>query len=123
MVICTHCNTRFAKLEDVFPHDSPEAFFREMLGKFGRTTGGRKKDIFCEPTAGVSPLSIIAKQPGSEHPMLWELVSATSVTPMKQLIFKDEDGKHFYLPFRADKFLLSSIAAPSSFRATTPIGF
>ena len=103
-VICTACNKRFGKLEDVLLHDSPEAFFREMLGKFGRSNRGRKKDIFYEPTAGVSPLSILAKQPGVDHPMLWHLMSATHIAAMKQVIFKDEDGKYFHLPFRADKF-------------------
>ena len=102
--ICTACNKRFGKLEDVFLHDSPEAFFREMLGRFGRSNRGRKKDIFYEPTAGVSPLSIIGKQPGFDHPMLWELISATQVAAMKQVIFKDQDGKYFHLPFRVDKF-------------------
>jgi hypothetical protein len=103
-VICTACNKRFGKLEDVLLHDSPEAFFREMLGKFGRANRGRKKNIFYEPTGGVTPLSILAKQPGHDHPMLWQLMSATQVAAMKQVIFKDEDGKYFHLPFRADKF-------------------
>jgi hypothetical protein len=109
MVICNDCNAHFGKLEDVLLHDSPEAFFRQMLGKFGRSGRGRKKDIFYEPTAGITPLSIIAKQSGHEHPMLWELMSATSVALMKQLVFKDDDGKYFHLPFRAASFSLSGV--------------
>lgn len=108
MVICKDCNARFGKLEDVLLHDSPEAFFRQMLGTFGRSRG-RRKDIFYEPTAGIPPLSIIAKQPGYEDPLLWELMSATTVAAMKQLVFKDDEGRYFNLPFRSENFSLSEL--------------
>lgn len=55
--ICTNCQKIFGALEDVFLHNSPEAFFRFVTGKKGRKTH-RKKDIFYEPTAGIAPLTV-----------------------------------------------------------------
>ena len=34
--ICNTCQQVCSKLEDVFAHNSPEAFFREMVGRVGR---------------------------------------------------------------------------------------
>ena len=34
--ICNDCQVRFSKLEDLLLHNSPEAFFREMVGQVGR---------------------------------------------------------------------------------------
>jgi hypothetical protein len=47
--ICNNCQRVCSRLEDVFAHNSPEAFFREMVGRVGRKNH-KGKNIFYEPT-------------------------------------------------------------------------
>ena len=60
--ICESCQKRFGQLEDVFAHNSAEAFFREMVGRVGRENH-RGKNIFYEPTVGISPLTVLGRPP------------------------------------------------------------
>ncbi len=50
--ICDGCQKVCSRLEDVLAHNSPEAFFREMIGRVGRTKHNRK-NIFYDPTFGI----------------------------------------------------------------------
>jgi hypothetical protein len=43
--ICDDCQKVCSQLEDVFAHNSPEAFFREMIGRVGRKNH-KRKNIF-----------------------------------------------------------------------------
>jgi hypothetical protein len=97
--ICTNCQKIFGALEDVFLHNSPEAFFRFITGKRGRKTH-RKKDIFYEPTAGIAPLTIKGLQPGSSYPVLWQMLGVGEAKQMKQVVFKDKRGDFHHLPYR-----------------------
>jgi len=97
--ICDSCQARFAKFEDVFAHNSPEAFFREMVGRVGRKKH-RGKNIFYEPTLGIAPLTVLGKFPGHDFEILWEPVSSEGWAPLSQLVFIAKDGKTFHLPFR-----------------------
>jgi hypothetical protein len=69
--ICVGCQEKFSKFEEVFMHHGPEAFFRHMIGVTGRKRS-RKKNIFYEPTAGMSPLTVIAQVPGEDWTGLWQ---------------------------------------------------
>lgn len=89
--ICTDCQVRFSRLEDLFLHNSPEAFFREMLGRVGRK-GHKKKNIFYEPTQGLSPLTVIGKHPGEKYEILWEPVGEGQCTPLKQIVVVGSEG-------------------------------
>ncbi len=97
--ICENCQRRFAQLEDVFAHNSSEAFFREMVGRVGRKNH-RNKNIFYEPTMGIPPLAVLGRHPGHEFEILWEPVGQTGFRPMSQLVFIGRDGRSQALPFR-----------------------
>jgi len=64
--ICGNCQSACSKLEDVFAHNSPEAFFREMIGRVGRKNH-RGKNIFYEPTHGIPPLAILGRMRDLPH--------------------------------------------------------
>jgi hypothetical protein len=110
-LICESCQARFAQLEDVFAHNSPEAFFREMVGRVGRKNH-RGKNIFYEPTMGIPPLTVLGKPEGFEFDILWELVSdAPGCRPISQLVFIGKDGKSLPLPFRRGTMTAEGIRA------------
>jgi hypothetical protein len=44
-LICNSCQKVCSQLEEVFAHNSPEAFFREMIGRMGRKNH-KGKNIF-----------------------------------------------------------------------------
>jgi hypothetical protein len=112
--ICEDCQNVCSKLEDVFAHNSPEAFFREMVGRVGRKNH-RGKNIFYEPTFGIPPLSILGKHPGHDFEILWELVrdpedpGIRRCAPLSQLVFISNNGKTLRLPFRPGKWTAERI--------------
>jgi hypothetical protein len=113
--ICDNCQRVCSKLEDVFAHNSSEAFFREMVGRVGRKKH-KEKSIFYEPTHGVPPLGLLGRYPGHDFEILWELVpdpanpSARKCAPMSQLVFISKDGgKTLPLPFRPGKWTIGKI--------------
>jgi hypothetical protein len=53
-------------------HHGPESFFRHMIGVSGRKKH-RKKNIFYQRTADMSPLTVIAQQPGQDYTALFEI--------------------------------------------------
>jgi len=97
--ICTGCQQNFSRLEDVFMHHGPEAFFRHMIGVRGRKKH-RKKNIFYDRTAGMPPLTVIAQQPGQGYTVLWQIDGIAEGFQMKQLVFRDEQNTDIHLPFR-----------------------
>lgn len=107
--ICDGCQKVCSQLEDVFAHNSPEAFFREMIGRVGRTNR-KGKNIFYEPTFGIPPLAIWGKHPGHDFEILWELVrdpanpTEHKCTPLSQLVFISKEGKTLSLPFRPGRW-------------------
>jgi hypothetical protein len=105
--ICDGCQARFAKLEDIFLHNSPEAFFREMVGHLGRKHH-RKKNIFYEPTMGISPLTIVGKHPNEEFEILWEPVGEGRCSPLKQIVVVGAEGS-LRLPFRPGVWTIETI--------------
>jgi hypothetical protein len=114
--ICKTCQQVCSRLEDVFAHNSAEAFFREMVGRVGRKNH-KGKNIFYEPTFGIPPLAILGKHPGHDFEILWELVpdpenpGKHGCTPMSQLVFISDDGKTLRLPFRPGKWTADRIKA------------
>lgn len=108
--ICESCQARFAQLEDVFVHNSAEAFFREMVGRVGRKNH-RGKNIFYEPTMGIPPLTVLGNPPGSDFEILWEPVSETGCSPISQLVFIGKDGRSLQLPFRRGAMTAEQIRA------------
>ncbi len=114
--ICNSCQGRFAQLGDIFAHNSAEAFFREMVGRVGRKNH-RGKNIFYEPTMGISPLTVLGKPEGFDFEILWELVTdAPGCRPMSQLVFIGRDGKSLQLPFRRGTMTVDRIRATLSER-------
>src|SRR5260370_19598685 len=105
--ICNKCQVRFSQLEDVFLHNSPEAFFREMVGRLGRKHH-RKKNIFSEPTMGIAPLAIVGKHPNEECEILWELVDEGRCSPLKQIVVIGTDDS-LRLPFRPGVWTVDKI--------------
>lgn len=108
--ICDNCQRVCSKLEDVFAHNSSEAFFREMVGRVGRKKH-KEKSIFYEPTHGIPPLGVLGKHPGHDFEILWELVpdpanpGTRTCAPMSQLVFISKDGGNILrLPFRRGKW-------------------
>jgi len=97
--ICTNCQQNFSSLEDVFLHNSPEAFFRFVTGKKGRKSH-RKKDIFYEPTAGMAPITVKGLLPGQSIPVLFQMTGIAESMQMKQVVFKDRNGDFHHLPYR-----------------------
>lgn len=96
--ICDDCQKRFSKFEDVLMHNSPEAFFRAMVGRVGRKRH-KKKNIFYEPTFGISPLTVKAKLPNDEFELLWEVVAEFQMQPIKQIVLRDSSKKSLQIPF------------------------
>lgn len=105
--ICKDCQVVFSKLEDLFLHNSPEAFFRQMIGQVGRKKH-RKKNIFYEPTHGISPLAILAKHPDDDVEILWELVSEGQCKPLNQIVIVGTDGT-LRIPYRAGVLTIEGI--------------
>jgi len=60
----------------------------------------RRKNIFYERTAGMAPLTVIAKQPGEDFSFLWEMDGVSKGRQMKQLVFKDAENSDIHLIFR-----------------------
>ena len=106
--ICDTCQGRFSKLEDVFAHNSAEAFFREMVGRVGRKNHN-DKNIFYEPTMGIPPLAVLSKAPGQDFETLWELVAEGKCQPMSQLVFIEKGGRSWPLAFRRGVFTAQRI--------------
>jgi hypothetical protein len=106
--LCDACQNRCSRLEDVFAHNSPEAFFREMVGQLGRKTH-QKKNIFYEPTWGIAPLTIIGKAPDADYEILWEQVNENQCTPLKQIIVIFKNGKSLPIPFRPGQLTADKI--------------
>lgn len=113
--ICDDCQKVFRNLEDVFAHNSPEAFFREMVGRVGRKDH-KGKNIFYEPTFGIPPLAMLGQYPGHDFEILWELIpdpanpSVRKCAPMSQLVFISKDGgKAYCLPFLPGKWTAEKI--------------
>ena len=117
--ICDGCQGVCSKLEDVLAHNSPEAFFREMIGRVGRTKRD-KKNIFYEPTFGIPPLGIYGKHPGHDFEILWEWVSKNGCAPMSQLVFLAKDGKTLHLPFRKARWTVEKIRELLKERGVSP---
>src|SRR5260370_17532073 len=67
--ICDGCQKICSQLEDVLAHNSPEAFFREMIGRVGRTRHNRK-NIFYDPTFRTPPPATSPKLPPHTSPLL-----------------------------------------------------
>jgi hypothetical protein len=95
--ICENCQRVCSRLEDVFAHNSSEAFFREMVGRVGRK-GHERKNIFYEPTHGIPPLGILGKYPGHDFEILWELV-VDPANPGARKVCSDEPTR-FYVKGR-----------------------
>ena len=113
--ICDDCQRLCSQLEDVFAHNSPEAFFREMVGRVGRKKH-KEKSIFYEPTHGIPPLGVLGRYPGHDFEILWSLVpdpanpGVRTCAPMSQLVFMSKDGgKILRLPFRPGKWTADGI--------------
>jgi hypothetical protein len=105
--ICNDCQVGFSKLEDLLLHNSPEAFFREMIGQVGRKKH-RKKNIFYEPTQGISPLTVIGKHPDEECEILWEPVGEGQCRPLNQIILAGADGT-LRIPYRPGALTIEKI--------------
>jgi hypothetical protein len=108
--ICDGCQRVCSQLEDVLAHNSPEAFFREMIGRVGRKKRDQKS-IFYDPTFGIPPLAMYGKHPGHDFEILWELVTKDGCAPMSQLVFLGNDGKTLHLPFRKGRWTAGKIRA------------
>jgi hypothetical protein len=109
--ICDDCQKVCSKLEDVFAHNSSEAFFREMVGRVGRKKHKQKKSIFYEPTHGIPPLGMLGRYPGHNFEILWELIpdpanlGTRQCAPMSQLVLISKNGgRTLRLPFRQGKW-------------------
>jgi len=88
--ICASCNEKLGRLDESFLRNSPEAFFREVVGRFGRKKH-RNKSVFYEPTFGTPPICILGRQPEADYDVLWEVVQGTEAKQMRQIIMKDPD--------------------------------
>jgi hypothetical protein len=106
--ICDDCQHVCSQLEDVFAHNSPEAFFREMVGRVGRKNK-QGKNIFYEPTWGIPPLAVLGRHPGHDFEILWEMVGDHACAPLSQLVFISNDGKSTQLPFRPGRWTVERI--------------
>jgi len=105
--ICNDCQVRFSKLEDLLLHNSPEAFFREMVGQVGRKKH-RKKNIFYDPTQGISPLTVIGKHPDEDVEILWEPIGEGQCRPLNQIILAGTDGT-LRIPYRPGALTIDKI--------------
>jgi hypothetical protein len=117
--ICDGCQKICSQLEDVLAHNSPEAFFREMIGRVGRTKHNRK-NIFYDPTFGIPPLGIYGKHPGHDFELLWEWKSKDGCAPMSQMVFLARDGNTLHLPFRAGRWTVERIKELLKDRGVSP---
>jgi hypothetical protein len=107
--ICYDCQKVCSKLEDVFAHNSTDAYFRHMLGQLGRKNHA-KKNIFYDATFGIPPLAVPGKHPGHDFEMLWEPVEgADGFAPMSQMIFFPKEGEPVRLPFKVGKWTVEKI--------------
>ena len=100
--ICYDCQRRFSKFEEVFLRNSGEAFLRKILGVQGRKDH-KSKNIFVEPTQGLSPLTVKGLYPGMPHELLWEMQSEGQASLLDQLVFKKTDGTLGHIPIREGK--------------------
>jgi hypothetical protein len=105
--ICNKCQGKFSQAEDVFLHNSSEAFFREMVGQLGRKHH-RKKNIFSEPTMGVPPLTIVGKHADDKFEILWELIEEGRCSPLKQIVVMGTNDT-LRLPFRPGAWSIETI--------------
>jgi hypothetical protein len=81
--ICNSCQGVFSRLEDVFAHNGPEAFFHGMVRRVGRKNH-RGETIFYEPTMGISSLTVLGRMPGHDFDIPWEPVSEIGCQPMSK---------------------------------------
>jgi len=102
--ICYDCQERFSKYEAVFLQNSPEAFYRRILGYKGRSSHARK-NIYADPTHGIPPLTVKRFHPTFQHDLLWEMTSPDQGAWMHQVAFKKEDGSLELQPIRRGKLL------------------
>jgi hypothetical protein len=100
--ICYDCQRRFSKFEEVFLRNSGEAFLRKIVGVQGRK-GHKSKNIFVEPTQGLSPLTVKGLYPAMPHELLWEMTSEGQGSLLDQLVFKKVDGTLEHIPIREGK--------------------
>jgi hypothetical protein len=78
-----------------------------MVGQIGRKRH-KKKNIFYEPTQGISPLTLIGKHPSEEFEILWEPVGEGTCTPLKQIVIVGSDGT-LRLPYRPGALTVEKI--------------
>jgi hypothetical protein len=100
--ICYDCQTRFSKFEAVFLQNGTEAFFRNILGFRGRKNH-KEKNIYIEPTLGLSPLTVKGIHPTLQHELLWELTLQDQAVPIHQLVFQKSDGSLMHIPIRGGR--------------------
>ncbi len=72
------------------------------MGVQGRK-GHKSKNIFVEPTQGLSPLTVKGLYPGMPHELLWEMTSEGQGSLLDQLVFKKLDGTLEHIPIREGK--------------------
>jgi hypothetical protein len=63
----------------------------------------KSKNIFVEPTQGLSPLTVKGVYPGMPHELLWEMKSEGEASLLDQLVFKKVDGTLQHVPIRDGK--------------------
>jgi hypothetical protein len=102
--ICYECQERFSKYEAVFLQNSPEAFYRRILGYEGRSSHARK-NIYADPTHGIPPLTVKGFHPTFQHDLLLEMTSQDQGAWMHQVVLKKEDGSLELQPIRRGKLL------------------
>lgn len=100
--ICYDCQKRFSQLETVFLQNGTEAFFRLVSGVKGRKKH-RRKNIFAEPTLGLSPLTVSGAHPAFGLDILWELGGPGQALPLQQVVFRRQDGSHVKVPLRSGR--------------------
>jgi hypothetical protein len=106
--ICYECQERFSKTEAVFLQNSTEAFFRKIIGVSGRKSH-KHKNIFTEPTLGLSPLTVTALHPTLGYELLWQMTSQGEAFQLNQLVFRKPDGTLQHVPIR-DGLLLKDLS-------------
>jgi len=102
--ICNDCQQRFSKYEAVFLQNSPEAFYRRILGYKGRSNHA-PRNIYTDPTHGIPPLTVKRFHPTFKQDLLCEMTSQDQGPWMHQIVFEKEDGSPELVPIRRGKLL------------------
>jgi len=96
--ICKKCQTKCSQLEGQLLRNSPEAFFRKLVGKLGKKHH-KKIEIFYRRNADTDPIRIIATYPGEEYPVLWEPNEGEmTLREMRQIVVLDDSGNYCPIP-------------------------